>query len=95
VALLLTGLGNVAFGLRPLPFDLSSYGLTNCDLRVRPDASVFLAGTGHAATFALAIPPIASLAGLSMHQQALVLDAAAPDPAGLVMSDAATAVVGR
>jgi hypothetical protein len=35
------------------------------------------------------------LAGLLLYQQALVLDAAAGNPAGLVMSDATIAVVGR
>lgn len=44
--------------------------------------------------FTMAIPAAPSLAGLRIHQQVLVLDAAAPNPAGLVMSDAATAVIG-
>jgi hypothetical protein len=41
------------------------------------------------------IPPAPFLAGLRMYQQALVLDAAAGNPAGLVVSDAATVVIGN
>jgi len=46
------------------------------------------------ATYALTVPASAALAGFILHQQAVVLDPAAGNPAGLVMSDAATAVVG-
>jgi hypothetical protein len=35
-----------------------------------------------------------ALAGFTLHQQAVVFDPAAFNPIGLVMSDAATAVVG-
>jgi hypothetical protein len=46
------------------------------------------------ATYALAVPASAALAGFILHQQALVLDPAAGNPSDLVMSDAATAVIG-
>jgi hypothetical protein len=94
VAMLLAGLSNVTAAAGPLPLDLSPFGLTNCRLRVRPDVSVVVIGAGGSASFALAVPTSPSLAGLILHQQALVLDPAAGNPAGLVMSDAATAVVG-
>jgi hypothetical protein len=55
---------------------------------------VFLAGAGGAARLLLAVPATPSFAGWQLHQQAVVLDPAAANPAGLVMSDAATAVVG-
>ena len=53
-----------------------------------------LVGSTGSATFTFAAPASAALAGMLLHQQALVLDPAAGNPAGLVMSDAATAVVG-
>jgi len=46
------------------------------------------------ATYSLAIPASAVLAGFILHQQALVLDPASVNPSGLVMSDAATGVAG-
>jgi len=93
-ALLAVGFDNVNSVLGPLPLDLSSWGLTNCMLRVRPDASTLLVGSGGTATFALAVPAASSLAGLLVHFQAVVLDPACGNAAGLVMSDAVTAVVG-
>jgi hypothetical protein len=67
--------------------------MTRCRLFVSPDASGFAAGTGGSASFTLAVPSTPALAGWLLHQQAVVLDTAAA--AGLVMSDAATLVVGR
>jgi hypothetical protein len=94
IAAMVTGFSNVGSPAGPLPLDLSPFGLTNCALRVSPDASVLLVGANGSANFALAIPLSPSLAGLLFHQQALVFDPAAGNAAGLVMSDAATAVVG-
>jgi hypothetical protein len=74
---------------------VAPFGLTNCFLRVSPDLTDVLIGSAGAATFTLAVPLNPALAGLIAHQQALVLDPAAANPAGLVLSDAATAVVGR
>jgi hypothetical protein len=78
----------------PLPLDVTPFGLTNCWLRVSLDISDALIGASGTATHALAIPASAAFAGFIVHQQALVLDAAAGNPSGLVMSDAATAVIG-
>jgi hypothetical protein len=94
VAVLITGFSNVSWATGPLPLDLSSLGLTNCWLRVSLDANDALIGSSSTATYALAIPASAALAGFVLHQQAVVLDPAAGNPSGLVMSDAATAVVG-
>jgi hypothetical protein len=52
-----------------------------------------LAGTDHTARFELPIPYFTGLIGLEFYQQALVLDPGA-NPAGIVTSDAAHAVVG-
>jgi hypothetical protein len=94
LAVMISGLSNVSSAAGPLPLDLSSLGLTNCSLRVSLDANDALIGSLGSATCSLAIPASAALAGFMLHQQAVVLDALAGNPSGLVMSDAATAVVG-
>jgi hypothetical protein len=93
IAVMLTGLSNVSWATAPLPLSLSSLGLTNCWLRVSLDANDLLLGASGSATHALAVPASAALAGFMLHQQAVVLDPAASS-LGLVMSDAATAVIG-
>jgi hypothetical protein len=94
VAVMISGFSNVSWAAVPLPIDLSSLGLTNCSLRVSLDANDALIGSLGSATYSLGIPASPALAGFMLHQQAVVLDPAAGNPAGLVMSDAATAVVG-
>ena len=92
--LMISGLSNVSSAAVPLPLDLTSIGLTNCWLRVSLDTNHALIGALGSATYSLAVPASAALAGFILHQQAVVLDPAASNPSGLVMSDAATAVVG-
>jgi hypothetical protein len=94
VAVMISGFSNVSWATVPLPLDLTPLGLTNCSLRVSLDANEALIGALGSATYSLAIPATAALAGFILHQQAVVLDPAAGNPPGLVMSDAATAVVG-
>jgi hypothetical protein len=93
-AVMISGLGNVSWAAVPLPLDVSFLGLTNCWLRVSLDVHEAVIGSLGSATWSLPIPASAALAGFILHQQALVLDPAASNPSGLVMSDAATAVVG-
>jgi len=78
----------------PLPLDLSSFGLTNCWLRVNPDLTDWLSGSSGSAIFTLGVPLNTAMVGLLAHQQAVVLDAAAHNPVLFVLSDAAVAVVG-
>ena len=94
LAVMISGFSNVSSTAGPLPLDLSPFGLTNCSLRVSLDISDALIGALGSATYSLAVPASAALAGFILHQQALVFDPAAGNPQGLVMSDAATAVVG-
>jgi hypothetical protein len=89
-----SGLGNVSSAVGPLPLNLSALGLTSCWLRVSPDTNDLLLGSAGSANHVLAVPASGALAGLLLHEQALVLDPAAGNPAGLVVSDAATAVIG-
>jgi hypothetical protein len=94
LAVMISGLSNVSWAAVPLPLELTPFGLTNCSLRVSLDVSDALIGSLGSATYSLAVPASTALAGFILHQQALVLDPAAGNPVGLVMSDAATAVVG-
>ena len=94
LAVMISGLSNVNWIAVPLPLDLSAFGLPNCWQRVSLDTTDALIGALGSATYSLAIPASAALAGFILHQQAVVLDPAASNPSGLVMSDAATAVVG-
>jgi hypothetical protein len=63
-------------------------------LRVSLDFAAPVLGTGGSASHPLVVPSLPALAGFIVHCQAIVLDAAASNRAGLVMSDAATLVVG-
>jgi hypothetical protein len=93
-AVLVLGFSNVSSAFGPLPLDLTAFGMPGCFGRVSPDFAASVVGSGGAATFPFAIPSLPALAGTILHSQAIVFDAAAGNPAGLVMSDAATLVVG-
>ncbi len=90
-AILLVGVSNTTSTLGPLPRDLASIGMPGCALRVSTDLLLPVAGSPARAT--LPLPKDATLAGLRLHAQAVILDAAA-NALGLVLSDAVTAVVG-
>jgi hypothetical protein len=94
-AVLLLGFSNVIGTLGPLPWDLTAFGMPGCFGRVAPDLATLVLGTGSSGFSPLVIPSLPWLAGTLVHSQAVVLDAAAGNAAGLVMSDAATLVVGR
>jgi hypothetical protein len=94
VAMLAAGSNSQVTGALALPLDLTPQGLTGCLLRVSPDFVVLMAGSGGAATFTMSVPNMPALVGVRFHQQALVFDPLAGNPASAVMSDAATAVIG-
>ncbi|HEU4417931.1 MAG TPA: hypothetical protein VFT55_03275, partial [Planctomycetota bacterium] len=94
-AVLLFGFSNVSSRFGPLPLDLTAFDMPGCFAHVSLDVSVLVLGMGGSATFALAVPGLPALAGTILHSQAIVFDPAAWwNPVGLVMSDAATLVVG-
>ena len=76
------------------PISLAALGMPGCSQMVSLDASVLLSGTNGSAQMSFAVPNSMQLVGVSFANQALVLDLAA-NPAGLVVSDAAMAVVGQ
>ena len=93
-AFLVLGLDNVATAIGSLPRDLGFAGMPGCAWRISTDLAVFLAGSNQQVVARLPIPNVQGLLGLTFYQQALVLDPAAGNAAGVVVSDATMAVVG-
>jgi hypothetical protein len=93
-AIVAFGFSNVASTQGPLPQDLSAFGMPGCNWRVSVDCTQLMQGAGGTVMHGLPIPNLQVLAGFLFHVQALVLDPAAGNAAGAVVSDAATAVVG-
>ena len=94
VAVLVLGFSNVTSAFGPLPLDLTSFGMPGCLAHVSLDCSALVPGAGGIATSALTVPALPALAGMIAHGQAIVFDPSAANPAGLVMSDAITFVIG-
>src|SRR6185503_6095325 len=93
-AVLVFGFSNLSSAFGPLPLDLTAAGMPGCFGRVSLDFAAPVLGSGGSASYPLVVPSVPTLAGTIVHCQAIVFDAAAGNPAGLVMSDAATLVVG-
>ncbi len=91
-AFAIIGLSNTVSAFGPLPVDLSTFGAPGCFGRVSTDVTIFLLGSGGAASFTNSTPNQPYLIGLPYYTQALVFDAV--NPLGGVMSDAAAAIVG-
>jgi hypothetical protein len=95
LALVITGLSTTSTGWLSLPIALGPYGMPGCTAFVSPDHLLLLGGANHQATLQFAIPNQLALVGARFHQQAFVPDPAAGNPLHGVVSNAATAVVGR
>jgi hypothetical protein len=94
VAAFAAGFSNTTWTFGTLPADLSSFGLTGCTLYVSPEALVFMPVLAGAASLTLNIPASQALVGLELHQQGVSLDAGV-NPAGMVLSNAMTALIGN
>jgi hypothetical protein len=94
LAILMEGLSSTTSAFGPLPLALGGFGMPGCFGRVSLDATRVVYGTGNSASFSLTVPNNPALIGVTIFQQALVLDPAAGNPAGAVVSDAARATVG-
>ncbi len=84
----------------PLPLDLGAFGAPGCPARVSPDSVTLIVGTGGTAAFNLALPNSPALLCQVFHTQGMALDmplppATPPNALGVVVSDAATAVIGQ
>jgi PKD repeat protein len=93
VAIMLTGFSRSAWALGALPFDVSALGAPGCSLRVSPDATLVLVGTGNQAILPFGVPAAPVLVGVQMFHQVLVLDPGF-NAAGAVGSDAFAVLIG-
>ncbi len=85
----------LVFGWQRIPtVDLGFVGMPGCNLHISLDAIVPLVGTNQQAKWELPIPNSAIWVGTRFYNQALVLDPAAGNGFGAVVSDAAEAVIG-
>jgi hypothetical protein len=94
LALLVTGFQDQGYGATPLPFDLVGYGAPGCLVRVAPDATLLLAGTGGVVQGSLSIPNTFPMLGVRFYQQALSIDPS-QNALGLVTSNSRLARVGQ
>jgi hypothetical protein len=74
--------------------DLGVIGAPGCPAHVTPDLLSLVTGAAGTASYSLAIPATASLAGFELHTQAVVFDGAV-NAFGAVVSSAATATLGN
>lgn len=74
--------------------DLGVIGAPGCPAHVTPDLLSLVTGAAGTASYSLAIPATANLAGFELHTQAVVFDGAV-NAFGAVVSSAATATLGN
>jgi alpha-tubulin suppressor-like RCC1 family protein len=77
-----------------VPIPLAMLGMPGCSLAIQVDAVALLSGQNNKARFQLPIPDLPSLVGLRFYHQALVLDPAAGNGFGAVLSEASEGVIG-
>ncbi len=94
LAVLLLGTSRSVWGTVPLPLDLAGLGMPGCALRVAVDILGGAPAQAGAASWSLQVPASPGLLAAQLHLQALAPDAAA-NVGGIVLSNAATAWIGR
>ena len=77
----------------PLPVDLTAAGLSNCTLYIDPALTTVANQVGTSATWTIAIPAAASLAGRPLYAQAIPLVPGA-NPAGALTTNGIEAILG-
>jgi hypothetical protein len=94
-ALLAMGFTDQTWMSSGLPIDLTSFGLTGCNLNIAPEATLLgtNTGAGNPVTFTLPIPNAPGLLGVAFWQQAFPI-APGANPAGMLASDSVRATVG-
>lgn len=92
--LMLFGFSSTTSAFGPLPLDLTGVGMAGCVARVSPDARFLVIGAANAATWNLPIPNLPQLSGALFFNQMMVIDPGI-NGLGVVMSDAASALVGN
>ncbi|MCA8952716.1 MAG: hypothetical protein KDE27_24615 [Planctomycetes bacterium] len=92
-AALLTGFSATSSVFGPLPLNMALFGMPLCNGYVSPDITQVIVGANGQATWSVSALAGGPLAGSRFFQQAIVFDPGASNPAGLVVSDAATGVI--
>ena len=82
------GLNRTSWNGIPLPLSLTPFGMTGCSALCSLNSTSLLLHAGGSATWSLPLPNRASLSGVHFYNQALSLDPAAGNPAGIVVSNA-------
>ena len=88
------GLMTMGWQALPAPVSLAALGMPGCYQYATLDGTALLVGQNNTTEWSLPIPNAQSLVGLHFFNQALVLDPAAGNGFGAVVSDAAEGVVG-
>jgi len=94
IAILAMGFNDQQYSGSALPLDLAQYGMPGCALRVAPEATALLIGTGGSASHQLPIPSRTALIGVPFWQQVLAL-APGANPTGMLTSASWRGTVGR
>ncbi len=92
---LITGLSDEWWGATPLPVGLAAQGMPGCTWYVSPDVTNLAVASGNQATVSLQLPSAPSFLGWAFYSQALVLDPAAGNPLGAVVTNAGTSIIGH
>ena len=87
------GFSNTFWSGIPLPYDLSSLGMTGCFLLAEPLVAPQLPNSGGSAQLSLAVPSGPALAGLDVYFQAITADPRA-NPFGAAVSNGGAAHLG-
>lgn len=95
VVLMITGFSDTWWNTTPLPVELAALGMSGCHLHVSADATTVVLASGNAATYQMTLPGDPAFLGFVFYNQALVLDPAAGNPFGGVMSNAGMTVIGH
>jgi hypothetical protein len=90
---LFTGTNRTTWGSMPLPVDLGLLGMPGCTAWIAPEFTAVLANSSGTASCTLAVPQATQLVGAVFHAQGAVL-VPGFNGAGLVVSNAGTAVIG-
>lgn len=93
LGVIVVGLSRTTSAFGPLPFDLGIIGAPGCPLRVSPDATGTVLGSGTGAVWSFGIPVNPALQGALLYDQVAVFDPAA-NALGFAFSDAAAWLLG-
>jgi hypothetical protein len=93
-ALIFTGLSRTNWTYGALPADLTGFGLTGCTIYTSAEVLNVVGAANGSAYLTMNVPANVGLVGLRIHQQAASIEPGI-NPAGYVVSNAGTALIGN